>query len=315
MNRQGYDPEAIGSAGASEAVAERRGLMDTVRGTRLGEALAVAGVAVALGGANEAVNANTAKASAGNTVNADVVKLKMNLKGVQKFIKKCRTSASRRDFAPVAPPADPLAKCNKTANVRVKYRAKLACPSPYLGGSISVSGSVRQRLRAKSLAKSPRPSIVTARGMISDKIEYKVKGSLTCVKITEGDKPTTPDTPTTPTTPPSEQPKNNPPKGFMNPPKHRYPNSEGPVCVDGISDPDGDAVTASNFDFENTNGQDVGQVLGGVFTMPGSNGETQCVRWRAPGEPMQVTASADLSDGRGGGITVMDNLPVIPNQQ
>ncbi|HEX5798252.1 MAG TPA: hypothetical protein VFX79_02755 [Candidatus Saccharimonadales bacterium] len=118
---------------------------------------------------------------------------------------------------------------------------------------------------------------------------------------------------------PNPEPENNPPTGVMTPPQHRYPNSEGPVCVDGISDPDGDAVTARNFDFENTSGQDVGQILnsdtnGGVFTMPGSNGETQCVRWRAPSEPMQVTASAELSDGRGGESQVMDNFPVIPNQ-
>lgn len=113
---------------------------------------------------------------------------------------------------------------------------------------------------------------------------------------------------------PTTIPVNHPPTGIARPPMHRYPNSEGPVCVDDISDPDGDAVTASNFDFENVNGQDTGQVLGGVFTMPGSDGGTQCVRWKAPSNPMQVSFSAELSDGRGGESEVMDNFPVIPLQ-
>ena len=74
--------------------------------------------------------------------------------------------------------------------------------------------------------------------------------------------------------------------------------------MDNVGDPDGDQVSVT---FSVT----AGSMYGTVFTQPGG---AMCQFVQAPGDPQQVTATAVLTDGRGGSLTRSDNFPVIPDQ-
>ena len=66
MSSQGYNPEVIGDVGAGEAVAEQGGFL---RGTRLGNILALTGATLAMVG-GEALNAEAAEATVGGNSNS-----------------------------------------------------------------------------------------------------------------------------------------------------------------------------------------------------------------------------------------------------
>lgn len=106
------------------------------------------------------------------------------------------------------------------------------------------------------------------------------------------------------TPPPPPPPANRPPTGQIKPPQHVYVNGQTPVCVDNVTDPDGDQVSVS-FSFT------AGSAISSVFTQPGG---AVCVTYKAPDTPQEVTVTATLSDGRGGSVTLLDNFPVIPDQ-
>lgn len=108
----------------------------------------------------------------------------------------------------------------------------------------------------------------------------------------------------TTSTPPPPPPVNRPPTGTIKPPQHVYVNGVANVCVDGVTDPDGDQVNVS-FSFT------AGSAVSAVFTQPSG---ARCVQYKAPGTPQQVTVTATLSDGRGGTVNLLDNFPVIPDQ-
>lgn len=112
-------------------------------------------------------------------------------------------------------------------------------------------------------------------------------------------------------TPPPPPPENNPPTGRGDVP-HRYVNSVDKVCVDP-EDPDGDAVTVSNFLFTNTStGSEVGEIVRPPYYV--GSGDVQCVDWRAPEQPQSVTWSADLQDSRGLiASKEPDEFPVLAN--
>lgn len=107
---------------------------------------------------------------------------------------------------------------------------------------------------------------------------------------------------------PPPNPGNRPPTGTMNPVDHMYEYGKHPICVDNISDPDGDPVRVTNFVFRDVNNMPVGQWDDRlIYTQPDGD---QCVDYTAGG-PGQVTASARLSDGRGGYTTVSAPFPVL----
>lgn len=112
--------------------------------------------------------------------------------------------------------------------------------------------------------------------------------------------PPKPPKPPTPPTPPV----NHKPTGSIAPPQHVYVNGQAKVCVDNVSDPDGDQVSVT---FSVT----AGSMYGAVFTQPGG---AMCQSYQAPSDPQQVTATAVLTDGKGGSLTLLDNFPVIPDQ-
>lgn len=105
-------------------------------------------------------------------------------------------------------------------------------------------------------------------------------------------------------------PVNHPPTGDLLPPLHVYVSTDAawgsaPVCVDNVSDPDGDPVTVS-FSFS-----DQGKPPSAVFTQPGG---ARCVTYYAPKTVEQVTVTVTLSDDHGHSVTLSDNFPVIPDQ-
>ncbi|MBI5906964.1 hypothetical protein HY857_02815 [Candidatus Saccharibacteria bacterium] len=107
------------------------------------------------------------------------------------------------------------------------------------------------------------------------------------------------------TPPPPPPPVNHKPTGEIAAPKHLYVNSrDGKVCVDNVSDPDGDQVSV-------TFSVSAGSTYGSVFTQPGG---AICQSIQAPSDPQQDTATAVLDDGRGGTVTLSDNFPVISDQ-
>lgn len=250
-------------------------------------AIGLASATILGGGAGEALNTDSAEASTASTVDADVVTLQMSLKGVKKFVKKCKTSASRRDLPRQAPPADPLAKCKLKANVKVGYSARLACPSPYLGGELSVHGSITQKLRAKSLAKSEVPSIVRARAILSEKIKYGVKGSLTCVL---------------PPKPPTQE-TNLPPNVNMSAPEHLFPSGTAEICAIA-TDPDGQI---DDIAFKVNRGS----FISGEH--PGNDADETCITYRAPSTTGDVIAEVDAFDNDGAQAHDQRTFPVVPD--
>ncbi|PJE65114.1 hypothetical protein COU91_03425, partial [Candidatus Saccharibacteria bacterium CG10_big_fil_rev_8_21_14_0_10_47_8] len=101
-----------------------------------------------------------------------------------------------------------------------------------------------------------------------------------------------------------------PPTGEFVPPDHIYVGKTAPVCVDNVKDPNGDRVSLV-FVFQDTNGNEVGQKIGPVWQQPGG---AWCQNYQAPDEPQQVTVFVTLSDGRGGSVTLSDNVPIWPDQ-
>jgi hypothetical protein len=94
------------------------------------------------------------------------------------------------------------------------------------------------------------------------------------------------------------------------PPKHIFVNDTQPVCVDNMSDPDGDSVFLT-FTFLDTNGNAVGTKIGSVWQQPGG---AWCQNFKAPDTPQQVSVFVKLDDGHGGTPTLSDNIPVVPDQ-
>lgn len=112
-------------------------------------------------------------------------------------------------------------------------------------------------------------------------------------------------------------PPNQPPTGQLMPPKHIIVGDTQPVCVDNVSDPDGDQVTLV-FKFVDTNGNLVGSKIGDVWQQPGG---AWCQNFKASGTPQQVTVFVTLTDNaiaRGAAsnasITLSDNIPITPDQ-
>jgi hypothetical protein len=122
--------------------------------------------------------------------------------------------------------------------------------------------------------------------------------------------------PPTPTPTPTPKP-NHPPSGQLLPPLHIIVDDTQPVCVDKVSDPDGDQVSL-NFVFKDTNGNVVGQKVGDVWIQPMG---ARCQNFKAPGTPQQVTVYVTLTDNataRGAAsnasVTLSDNIPITPDQ-
>jgi hypothetical protein len=125
-----------------------------------------------------------------------------------------------------------------------------------------------------------------------------------------------PPPPPTPTPTPTPKP-NHPPSGQLLPPLHIIVDDTQPVCVDKVSDPDGDQVSL-NFVFKDTNGNVVGQKVGDVWIQPMG---ARCQNFKAPGTPQQVTVYVTLTDNataRGAAsnasVTLSDNIPITPDQ-
>jgi hypothetical protein len=112
------------------------------------------------------------------------------------------------------------------------------------------------------------------------------------------------------TSPPPPPPINHPPTGSLQPPLHIFVNDTQPVCVDNVSDPDGDPVSLT-FTFLDTNGNVVGTKVGSVWQQPGG---AWCQYFKAPSTPQQVSVFVKLDDGHGGTPTLSDNIPVVPDQ-
>jgi hypothetical protein len=113
-----------------------------------------------------------------------------------------------------------------------------------------------------------------------------------------------------PPCPPPPPPINHPPTGSLQPPLHIFVNDTQPVCVDNVSDPDGDPVSLT-FTFLDTNGNVVGTKVGSVWQQPGG---AWCQYFKAPSTPQQVSVFVKLDDGHGGTPTLSDNIPVVPDQ-
>ncbi len=104
-------------------------------------------------------------------------------------------------------------------------------------------------------------------------------------------------------------PANLPPRGDMAPPDHLSPQGIGKICVDHLSDPEGQPVTAFNFRVYKADDPakaGVGRFLGPVETQPGG---AQCIPYEAPpnssNTQQTLTADAQVTDGK-------NTTPVAP---
>ncbi len=223
-------------------------------------------------------------------------------------------------------------KTNVSVKTKLKVEAQTGCELKVAGGSVyatargsaessaSVSVKLRNAVKAGGSGVTKLENVNLSKLSISLRNDAKADASVECkgkggTVVTEKpptDNPEYQCPPEAPGTYPNCVPPtstNRPPTGRMARPDHVYTGGSKEVCVDDISDPDGDAVTVSNFMFRNPAGNPTGSWDSSrVYTNPDGD---QCVMYTAGNTEQQVTVSADLQDGRGGKTTVSDNFPVL----
>ena len=299
---QGYNPEAIGDAGIGEAAIEQNhGMLDSLRGTRLGTALAIAGSAFAIAG-GEAINADTAEASQGAKSNGAVVKVvqvKANSVGFSNKLEQCFAEAEKEEQP--APPVDPYAECEGKVKVNVVAKAVAKCKPGWMGGRAVARASVRENIHvlAWSEAIASGRAEAKAKTLIRDRVKTKATARVNCVKLTD-QQPQTPGTPTTPNTP-----ANNKPSVDLVGPQHVLTGGIVDICAYG-SDPNNDIVSRN---FSETGN---GNFISGVYN--GDEPGEFCQTYKAGTESDTATITANVTDSANNSAADSETFPIVGSE-
>jgi hypothetical protein len=194
-------------------------------------------------------------------------------------------------------------------HVLAVVQVKRSCGSAYGRAEVNQWFKFSDLVKANGAAAAALYAQLLDSAMAQASARVDCSGTTTVTVITT---PPPPNQPPTPQPPPNQPPPptNHPPTGQLMPPKHIFVNDTQPVCVDNMSDPDGDSVFLT-FTFLDTNGNAVGTKIGSVWQQPGG---AWCQNFKAPDTPQQVSVFVKLDDGHGGTPTLSDNIPVVPDQ-
>lgn len=175
------------TAATQERAPAAQGLMENIRGSRLGTALAIAGSAIALMASAEKADASTAQPD-GSTVR--VVKLKAKSVGFSNKLEKCFAKAEKKEQP--APPVDPYSECEGKVTVKVVAKAVAECPKGWLGGRAAARASVREKIHvlAKSRSIASGDAETEAKTRIRDRVKTKATARVNCVKDQDVPTPT-----------------------------------------------------------------------------------------------------------------------------
>lgn len=287
-------------------------ILDKIRETRLGRAIAIGGAALALAGTVEAGSAivepapaeakQTDKRTVRETVTHDGTKitvLKLNakvVKNVNKF-KKCLSEAEKEEQP--APPVDPYANCAGGVKIKINTKVEAACPKGFYGGRAVSRLSLKQWIRTRAWARAVASGRAEAKAStyFMDKIKIKAGAWVNCVRIKDQN-PQIP--PTTPNIPPEQPPvipppvfpppehENRPPSTDMTPPEHVFENSQVRICTQNF-DPDGDNLDT---DFDALRGTT-------SFEFPHPTApNVVCTNYTAPSTEGTDTVTVNVTDGQ-----------------
>lgn len=282
-------------------------VLNQIRETRLGRAIAIGGAVLALAGTAEAASAivepapaeakQNKKRTVRETVTRDGTKitvLKLNAKVVKNVnkLKKCLAEAEKEEQP--APPVDPYANCAGGVKIKINTRVEAACPKGFYGGKAVSSLSLKQWIRTRAWARAVASGRAEAKASTSfmDKIKIKAGAWVNCVRIKDQNPqipPTTPNIPPEqpPVIPPPEQ-ENRPPTTDMTGPEHVFENGKVRICTQNF-DPDGDNLDT---DFDAVRGTT-------SFEFPHPTApNVVCTNYTAPSNEGTDTVTVVVTDGQ-----------------
>ncbi|MEX2006883.1 MAG: hypothetical protein WD877_01815, partial [Candidatus Saccharimonadales bacterium] len=217
------------------------------------------------------------------------------------YVKVAGGTTGRACFNParVSRPLFPVVKgkvvmVRSFASVRIILNAVAKVSLTDTCGSASASGTAQAviRLRAWIRAKSRSGVQASILGRAVASAKATASAQLTCVP------PGTTTVTTTTTTTPAV---NRPPTGQLALPKHLFTDRTHFICVDNVSDPDGNPVTVS---FQVS----AGTLSGNVYTQSGG---ARCQVYSSPSSPQEISVWATLRDDRGGETPLFGRFPVV----
>lgn len=198
------------------------------------------------------------------------------------------------------------------ANAKITLKAESVASVRCAEGGATAEGYGRavatSTARLRNFVRTKGAAAVRIYGKAHGEAYTEAQASAKCEQ-TDSQTTFTGDNPPPPPPPPPPTPQNRPPRGEMAPPQHLYSQGLGKICVDSISDPDGDPVSAFNFRVYRaddpalsdgnpaTEPAGVGTFTSGVYEQAGG---AQCRGYQAPytTQNYKVVASASVTDGK-----------------